>query len=427
MVIEMITQASTKRALVLLCALFVLTSMPASAQPRRRAAAPPAAAPQPPAAQVPAASQQQEFEQLAAQANAAREGDRLDEALTAYTKALALRSEWAEGWWYLATLLYDRDNYAQAGRAFAQAAKLQPKTGAPWAMLGLCEFQLAHYDDAYNHIQQGRALGVGDNVELTRVMRYHEGLLSILKGEFERGQQTLGTLSFEGLKSEDLIIALGLSVLRIALTPKQMDLNYRDRALIRRAGFAEHLAAQKNSADAQREYERLATDYAKVPGVQYAYGRFLFANRDDDGALAAFQREIENTPKHALARLQIAYIKLKNRDIEGALPFAEEGVKLYPLLPLGHYILGRVLLDSGQSARAITELEAAKREVPDEPKIYFALTRAYAKAGRKEDSERARETFTRLNKLVEDAAARGEVRGEAIPEENANGAKPPQP
>jgi len=385
-----------------------------------------------PAAQAPAGASlpaQQEFKQVAAQAAAAREGDRVEEAVGLYRRGLALRPDWTEGWWYLATLYYDADNYAEAARAFAVAARQQPKVGAPFAMLGLCEFQLGRYDDALNHIQQGRTLGVGDNVELTRVMRYHEGLLSIIKGEFEHAQQTLGTLSYEGLKTEDLIIALGLAALRRGMLPKEVTNTYPDRDLIRRTGLAEHFAAQKDIADAEREYELLARDYAKTPDVQYAYGRFLLANRDDDGALAAFQREIENYPKHALARIQIAYIKLKNREPEAGLSYAEEAAKLYPRLPLSHFVLGRMLLETGQNARAVEELETAQRMAPDYPQIYFQLSRAYAKANRKADAERARETFLQLSKRAEQADAQ-QPRADGMPSEDEaapNEASPKKP
>lgn len=365
----------------------------------------------------------EDFERLAAEASVAREGDRLDDAIAGYKKALAIKPQWAEGWWYLATIFYDRDNYAEAARGFREAARLQPNAGAAWAMLGICEFQLGRYDDSLIHIQQGRQLGVGDNAELTRVMRYHEGVLSILKGEFERGQQTLGTLSYEGLKSEDLIIALGLATLRIGMTPKQIDINYRDRNLIRRAGLAEHFAAQKNMSDAQREYDLLARDYAKVPNVQYAYGRYLMANRDEDGALAAFLKELENWPKHVLARCQIANIKLQHKEIEAGLAYAEEAVKQAPRLPLAHYLLGRLLLEAGQNARAVEELEAAAKMVPTEAKTYFALARAYTRVKRKADADRARETFTRLSKEANQGDGQG---GSVLPDDTAAPEKPPE-
>src|SRR5690606_2609379 len=106
--------------------------------------------------------------------------------------------------------------------------------------------------------------------------------------------------------------------------------------------------------------ERIAAEYAKTPNVQYAYGRYLVSRRDDDKALAAFKREIENSPQNGLARLQIAYIKLKNREPAEGIPFAEEAVRLNPRDPLAHYILGRLLFDLGQTARAIESLETAR-------------------------------------------------------------------
>jgi tetratricopeptide (TPR) repeat protein len=369
---------------------------------------------------APALASSQNFDSVAAQAAAAREADKVDEAISLYRQGLTLRPAWAEGWWFLGTLYYDHDNYGEAATAFKRTALIQQKAGAPWAMLGLCEYQLAKYDDARLHLDQARKLGLGDNVELTRVMRYHDGLISILKGDFEKAQETLGALSYEGLKSEELIISLGLSILRIGMTPKEITINYPDRAMVRRAGLAEHFAAEKNMSDAQREYDMLARDFSRVANVQYAYGKFLLSNRDDEGAALAFQRELQNWPKHALARCQLANIKLRNKDIEGGLPLAEEAAKIAPRLPLAHYVLGRLLLEAGQNDRAIIELETTSQMVPTEPKIYFALARAYTKAKRKQDADKARATFTKLSQTE------GAEQGSTLPDDGAPAEKTPQ-
>jgi len=236
-------------------------------------------------------------------------------------------------------------------------------------------------------------------------------------------------LSYQGVSSEDLIISLGLSVLRMGMLPKQVDINYRDHDVVRRAGLAEHFNAQKNISDATREYELLVKDYPRFPNVQYAYGRFLLATRDNEGAIAAFEREAQNSPNHALSRILIAYIRLQNKEADKGLSFAEEAVKLSPRLPLSHYVLGRLLFDTGQNPRAIEELETAERLRPDEPKVYFALARAYSKANRKADADKARETFTRLSQKTNETSA------DALPNdnqndnqnENQNRQKPPQP
>jgi tetratricopeptide (TPR) repeat protein len=350
----------------------------------------------------------QEFDRLAKQADEARTAGRLDEAIENYRKAVSLRRSWAEGWWYLATLLYSQDNYAEAAQAFARATELQPKAGASWAMLGLCEYQLGRYDDALGHIYQARRLGLLNNPELIRVMIYHEGLLLLLRGDFETAYQRFGTLAYEGMSTEDLIIALGLSALRIPIPPAQIGPTHRDRDLIRRVGWAELQSAQKNRADAQQEYERLLADFPKAPNVQYAFGRFLLTSRrDDEGALKAFQHEIENAPDSAVARIQIAYLKLKSKETADGITYAEEALKLSPRNAVAHYILGRLLFDAGQNDRSIKELESARQLAPEVPTIYFALARAYTRANRKADADRARETFTRLNKMAEEQDNKG--------------------
>jgi predicted Zn-dependent protease len=360
-----------------------------------------------PAAQKPAPAASPALEQLSAQADAAREAGNLDEAITLYQKGVAQRRGWDEGWWYLATLLYEKDRYAEAAPAFKQVATLRPKAGAPLAMLGLCEYRLGRYDEAFIHLQQGKQIGLDNNPDLARVVRYHEATLQLLRGDFETAQRLFTGLNREGLNSQDLIIGMGLAVLRMATLPKQIDINQRDRELIRRAGLAQSLFAQLNAADARIEFDRLVADYPKAPNLQYAYGRFLIDVRDNEAALAAFEREVANSPTHALARLQIAYLKLQDKNPAAGIPLAEEAVKLNSRLPLGHYLLGRLVLETGDTLRAIQELEMAQRMAPNEARVYYSLARAYAKANRRADADRARETFARLNKAAEDAAGNG--------------------
>jgi predicted Zn-dependent protease len=194
--------------------------------------------------------------------------------------------------------------------------------------------------------------------------------------------------------------------------------------MIRRVGLAQSYFAQLNTADARQEFDRLISDFPKSPNLFYAYGRFLIDIRDDEAAMKAFEREIENSPSHALARLQIAYLKMRNNDAAGGIPLAEEAIRLNRRLPLGHYLLGRLLFEAGDNARALEELEQAQRMAPTEPRIYYSLSRAYAKAGRRDEAARARETFARLNKANEEAAKRGEGRADAIEEKDPEKSRP---
>lgn len=341
-----------------------------------------------------------DFDQVAALAEQARSANRIEEAIELYRKGLSLRPRWAEGWWYIGAILYERDAFADAAVALSKATALSPKAGTAWVMLGLCEFKLGRFNDALTHIRQGRKLGASADPQFRQVMIYHEGVLLIGKGEFEQAQETLGQLSRDGVENEDVINALGLSVLRTRFS----DLLAGDstlRQLVRRAGLAETMAAQKKFDAALGEYERLAADFPAKPNVQYALGRYLLTSHDENRAIVAFQREIENNPTHLPAHLYLASAKLNLKDFAGGIPYAEKAVKLDSRSALGHYFLGTLLIETGQTARAIAELKTAGRLRPNEAKIYFALGRAYARADRQKEAAAARAIFTRLTEKAE--------------------------
>lgn len=335
------------------------------------------------------------FPDLAAQAKQARESDRLDDAIALYRKALAVRPAWAEGWWYLGTLLYDRDDYAGAAGALSKAAALSPQSGNVFAMWGLCEAQIGHDREALEHLQKSRTLGL-DEQGLHRVTFFTEGKLLLALGEFSRAQELLDSLAHEGAHEEELLDALGESVLGI----RPADLasaGPTTREVVRKAGRAEQAAARGEVPEALEAYTRFVADYPKLHNVQFAYGMFLVANHFDDQAVAAFRHEIENTPQHLLARLGIAGILL-NTDPAAGIPYAEQAVQLAPGLAEGHYLLGVLRLGTGDVDKAIVELETAEHKDPNDARVYFALGNAYAKAHRMEDAARARAKFARLSK-----------------------------
>src|SRR6516225_10236166 len=96
-------------------------------------------------AQAPAQSAPESFEELAKAATAAREAGKTEEAIQDYKRALEIRPDWNEGWWYLGTLEYDTDHYAEAIPAFQRLTQLSPGLGGGWDFLGLCEFETKNY------------------------------------------------------------------------------------------------------------------------------------------------------------------------------------------------------------------------------------------------------------------------------------------
>ena len=88
------------------------------------------------------------FDDLARQATAAREQGKPQEAVGYYQQALQIHPDWEEGWWYVGTLLYDGNHFAEALPAFSKVVELDPKMGPAWSFLGLCAFETRDYPSA---------------------------------------------------------------------------------------------------------------------------------------------------------------------------------------------------------------------------------------------------------------------------------------
>jgi tetratricopeptide (TPR) repeat protein len=341
------------------------------------------------------AQQHKLFEQLSAQANAARDAERLSEAQSLYRRALAIKPSWAEGWWSLGTILYDQNSYAPAARAFRKVVSFDPNNGTAHLMLALCEYQLNLDGSAMKNIQTAKMVGIRNDERLRRVLLYHEGMLLLRKGRYEDGIEALKPLAQEGVSSEELDAALGLAVLMIP--PKQAPPEGSpERQVVLRAGQAERQRLLNNFDEAGKRYAELAREFTNFPNVHYAYGRFLLAAKGPAEAIAEFQQEVRNNPAHVRARMQIGTAYYRD-DSAAGIPYVREVVKLQPRYPFGHFLLGVLYFDSGDARSAIPELETAAHMVPHEAQFHFVLSNAYAKAGRKQDAARARAAFLRLD------------------------------
>lgn len=290
----------------------------------------------------------------------------------------------AAEYWSQATADYDADRYAAAAHGFERVASLTPQAAGAWAMLGLCEYQLGKREAALSHLERANRLGFRGEGKIRPVALYHLGLLQVEAGRFEDGQKALDEVAATGTESRELRVALGKAVLRTRT----------ESAAAEVAGAAEQLAAcnRPEAADAFRD---LAARFGGQPNVHYAAGKYLLGQRQTDPAIKEFLAELRVSPRHVLARLAIADT-LRTTDAPASLPYAREALRLAPELPLAHYIAGMCLLDNRQPAEAVAQLEAAAKLMPDEPRVQYALARAYNGAGRKADAAAASRNYTHL-------------------------------
>ena len=334
-----------------------------------------------------------DFDDLVKRADEARLSERFDEAIELYGKALQSRPKWPDGWWYVGAIFYERDSYQQGRDAFRNLVALEPNRGEAWAMLGLCQFQTGEYERAVVSLQRGRSIGLTGNKELESVVRYHTALLYIRFEQFEIAYDILREFMQIGNESPKVVEAFGLTMLRMPFLPKETPADKREQVLL--AGKAGFNMAARRFDQARAAFDLLLARYPNEPNVHYAFGVFMMG-QDADASLKEFKRELEISPSHFPAMVQMAFEYLKRDQFNEGLPLAEKAVQLAPKMYAARNVLGRILLELGQVARSIAELEEGVRLAPASPEMHFALARAYTRAGRKDEAARERETFKKL-------------------------------
>jgi tetratricopeptide (TPR) repeat protein len=347
---------------------------------------------QPPAAAKTPTQPNAEFDNAVKAGEEARIANRLDEAIQSYKNAVRIQPKWADGWWYLGALFYQKDFYPEARDAFSKLVVLEPNRGPAWAMLGLCQFRMREYELAGKSLERGYALGLNGNRELNSVVIYHTALLYTLVEQFEIAFDVLSRYD-GGFDNQKILEAFGLIMLRMPIVPKDIPADKREEVLL--AGRAGASMAAHRIDDGRKAFAELLARYPDDPNAHYSFGVFMIP-QDIERSLQEFRRVIELNPNHQPAMVQMAFEFLKRREYETALPLAEKSVELAPGMYAARNVLGRVLLEVGQTDRAIKELEEGVRLAPGSREMHFALARAYTRAGRKQEAERETEIFKQL-------------------------------
>jgi len=332
----------------------------------------------------------QDFETLAANASSARENGKTDEAIHNYQAAVELRPSWDEGWWYLGTLLYDTDHFAEAIPALHHVVQLDPKIGAGWAFLGLCEFETGDYPDAYLHLRSAKELGFAESPDVEKVALYHLALLLNLHGEFERATELLAQSFGPSQFPDQIKTALGLAILRVPLLPVQLD-PAKD-SLVHAAGETAALLANHETDAALRSFEQMLRDYPDTPYLHYEYGVALAAASHFAQAETQLRAEIRIAPHSAVAYKALAQALQSQGKSEEAATASREALELAKQPPtvdpaqVTRYALARGAEVARSSANSLPETATRSTSTTADFKEKARLAEAAQRDGRIEEA-----------------------------------------
>ncbi|MBV9759893.1 MAG: tetratricopeptide repeat protein [Acidobacteriaceae bacterium] len=336
-------------------------------------------------------SAQDNFDLLSRQATAALKSNPA-EAAKLYRQAVALRPEWAEGWFYFGASLYQTGAYSESQGAFQRASQLAADNGSVWAFLGLCEYQMGSYPQSLRDIQKGEEIGLGDNKQFISAIRNHAALIYIRQAQFAAAMSQLQPLAAMGDDSAFTLQTIGRSVL--GWKNAAPELSVRQKPLAEAAGRA-WWAFWAGREDAALLFEKLVSSYPDQPRVHYLYGLYL-EDSHPDAALREFEKEIRIQPSNIPARLQASALEMKASAPEKAVEIAQDAVRLGPSNAYCYVALGRAYLSANQSAKAASVLRTAVRLAPQDRLTHLYLAQAYVKLGKTADAEREQDVYKRL-------------------------------
>lgn len=331
------------------------------------------------------------FDDLARRAQAALDA-RPQEAIQLYKQALTLRPDWPEGWLYMGGALYETGKYAEATDALRKGLNLAPVFANGWALLGLAESQLDNPDQALADIRKGEDLGINGNVPFETAVRVRAAQLLLRQSAFDEAILQLQPMGHYTAEPTPVIETMGLCALAspddiAAMKPER-------RVVVGLAGKAAWSFATQHRDAAAAAYKQLVAQYPNEPGVHYAYGLFLMETGAAN-ALEEFEKEVQNNPRHWPAMLVMASLEIRQSAPDKAIESLRAAMKITPAKYrwLCHLDLGRANLDAHNAAAAVTELEAAVRQMPANASAHYFLAEAYRQAGRNADAEKEKAEF----------------------------------
>jgi tetratricopeptide (TPR) repeat protein len=327
------------------------------------------------------------FEEVAAEAAAARDVDDVPRSIELYTQALQLNPKWEEGWWFLGLQQYGSKAYVSAIDAFSRLLTFNPQSAQALALRGLCEFETGDYPQSLADIRKGFASGAVSDAHNEQILRYHEAMLLTRLGRFSEALKAYSAFAEHKLSSPELLVGIGLAGLRIPLLPK--DASADQHALLTAVGEATFKFMEGDQNAAQQAFNDLFQRFPTAHNAHFHYGTLLLAF-GPDAAAPQFKRELEVAPDNVNALIMLAWSLLMERRADEALPYARRIAQEEPERAASQLILGRALLDTGNLASGIEHLERGLKLEPNNLEIHIALAKAYSKSGRDEDARRER-------------------------------------
>ena len=156
---------------------------------------------------------------------------------------------------------------------------------------------------------------------------------------------------------------------------------------------AESLELQGKWDQAAKEYEAIAKQNPRLPGLHFRLGRLLLSAPNppadvSERAKKEFQQELEIDPNNAGAEYVLGELARQESEWSDAIKHFSRAAELDAGFGDAFLGLGSALLSAKRFSEAIPPLETAVKLEPQNPGAHYNLATALNRAGRKQDADK---------------------------------------
>jgi len=135
-----------------------------------------------------------------------------------------------------------------------------------------------------------------------------------------------------------------------------------------------------------RRYPEIYLLYRGRPQLEQLVGRLYLLRGDNDRAIALLEKALADRPNHTKLLGLLCRAFLQKQDFAAARTYAHRLIKVHPDGADGYQRLFETYRAEGKIEAAVTELEAFRRDSPENRTLAFELAAAYEQAGRKDQA-----------------------------------------
>jgi len=308
-----------------------------------------------------------------------------------------LRDVLAQAFHNLAVISVQTRQLTDALEKFASASKWNPDFAGLDRNWGIVAFQANQFDKAI--VPLARHLKVNPQDKVIREML---GTSYYFNQDYAGAVSTLKPIEGSLASNPELAYFYGISLIQLKRNQEATSVLNNIALVSQKKPEFLFYAGQGFMilGDYARAIKELKTVVALSPSTakaNYFIGQSFIHLSKYDEAEKAFARELELNPTDFLSKYHLALTFIERKiEPEKTISLLEDAIRLKFDYADPRYQLGKIYLETGDTNKAIEQLEIAAASESNKDYIHYQLSIAYRKASRKDEADRELKTYQEL-------------------------------